>query len=72
MKVRSIRIPEEIDKWIQVAGKPVWDGWVKNMQGKGYKVAPQILEETVKLGEGIEATFHDAGHVLGASMVKVR
>ncbi len=28
--------------------------------------------ETVTLGDGIEATFHDAGHVLGSSMIKVR
>ena len=29
-------------------------------------------EEPTPLGEGIEATFHDAGHVLGSSMVKVK
>jgi metallo-beta-lactamase family protein len=29
-------------------------------------------EETTPLGDGIEATFHDAGHVLGSSMVKVK
>ncbi len=28
--------------------------------------------ETVKIGDGIEATFYDAGHVLGSSMVKLR
>ncbi len=28
--------------------------------------------ETVKIGEGIEATFYDAGHVLGSSMVKLK
>ncbi|MBI4180613.1 MAG: MBL fold metallo-hydrolase [Chloroflexi bacterium] len=28
--------------------------------------------ETVKIGEGIEATFYDAGHVLGSSIIKVR
>jgi metallo-beta-lactamase family protein len=27
--------------------------------------------ETVKIGEGIEATFYDAGHVLGSSMIKL-
>lgn len=29
-------------------------------------------EETIKLSDGVEATFHDAGHVLGSSMVKVK
>ena len=28
--------------------------------------------QTVTVGEGIEATFHDAGHVLGSAMIKVR
>ncbi len=28
--------------------------------------------ETVKLGPGIEASFHDAGHVLGSSMVRIK
>ncbi len=27
--------------------------------------------EPVSIGEGIEATFHDAGHVLGSSMIKL-
>ena len=34
--------------------------------------SPVGYEETIKLGEGVEATFHDAGHVLGSSMVKVQ
>jgi metallo-beta-lactamase family protein len=29
-------------------------------------------EETIPLGEGIEASFHDAGHVLGAGMIRLR
>jgi len=29
-------------------------------------------EKTVEIGKGIEATFYDAGHVLGSSMIKVR
>ncbi len=29
-------------------------------------------EEPVLIGKGIEATFHDAGHILGSSMIKVR
>jgi len=28
--------------------------------------------ETVKIGKGVEASFHDAGHILGSSMVRVR
>jgi len=36
------------------------------------RFSPVGYEETTKLGEGVEATFHDAGHVLGSSMVKVK
>ena len=32
---------------------------------------PVSYEEIVPLGEGIKATFHDAGHVLGSSMIKI-
>jgi metallo-beta-lactamase family protein len=36
------------------------------------RFSPVGYEETTKLGEGVEASFHDAGHVLGSSMVKVK
>jgi len=32
---------------------------------------PVDYKEVVQLGEGIQATFHDAGHVLGSSMIKI-
>jgi metallo-beta-lactamase family protein len=33
---------------------------------------PVEYNQTVSIGEGIEATFYDAGHVLGSSMIKLR
>ncbi len=33
---------------------------------------PVEYKQVVKLGDGLEATFHDAGHVLGSSMITVR
>ncbi len=33
--------------------------------------SPVDYEEVIPLSEGIKATFHDAGHVLGSSMIKV-
>ena len=32
---------------------------------------PVNYQEVVTLGEGVKATFHDAGHVLGSSMIKI-
>jgi metallo-beta-lactamase family protein len=29
-------------------------------------------ENTIEIGNGIEATFYDAGHILGSSMIKIR
>ncbi|MFA5308185.1 MAG: MBL fold metallo-hydrolase [Dehalococcoidales bacterium] len=34
--------------------------------------APVEYDRTIDIGEGIEATFFDAGHVLGSSMIKLR
>ncbi len=33
--------------------------------------SPVDYREVVPVGEGIQATFHDAGHVLGSSMIKI-
>lgn len=34
--------------------------------------SPVSYGETIAIGEGVEATFHEAGHVLGASMIRLR
>jgi metallo-beta-lactamase family protein len=34
--------------------------------------SPVKYRQSVPLGEGIEASFHDAGHVLGSSMVRLK
>lgn len=34
--------------------------------------SPVRYGETVNLGDGIEASFHDAGHVLGSSMLRLK
>ncbi len=33
--------------------------------------SPVAYQEPVRLGDGVEATFHDAGHVLGSASIKV-
>jgi metallo-beta-lactamase family protein len=33
--------------------------------------APVKYKKPVKIADGIEATFHEAGHILGASMIKI-
>ncbi len=34
--------------------------------------SPVKYQKTVKIAEGIEVTFHEAGHILGASMIKIK
>ena len=40
---------EEVDKWVKIAGKPVWDIWVKKMEKRGHKNAQKIMDEAIRL-----------------------
>jgi TRAP-type transport system periplasmic protein len=40
---------EEKQKWIDSAGKPVWDAWIKSVQGQGFTNAQQTLDNIVAL-----------------------
>jgi metallo-beta-lactamase family protein len=45
---------------------------VKDAVASFTQFSPVGYAKPVELGEGIEATFHEAGHVLGSSMIKVK
>ncbi|MDP2952610.1 MAG: MBL fold metallo-hydrolase, partial [Chloroflexota bacterium] len=36
------------------------------------RLRPTRYGKAIEIGKGVEATFHDAGHVLGSSMIEVR
>ena len=40
--------PGELDKWKEVAGKPVWDAWVKEMNKKGLP-GQKVLDTAMNL-----------------------
>jgi TRAP-type C4-dicarboxylate transport system substrate-binding protein len=40
---------EEINRWVEKAGKPLWDKWVKDMEAAGQKNARQIQSEAIRL-----------------------
>jgi TRAP-type C4-dicarboxylate transport system substrate-binding protein len=40
---------EEVDRWIKIAGKPLWDEWVLKMEKRGHTNARKIQEEAVRL-----------------------
>jgi TRAP-type C4-dicarboxylate transport system substrate-binding protein len=39
----------EIEKWREVAGKPLWESWVKEQEGKGSKDARNILNDVLQM-----------------------
>jgi TRAP-type C4-dicarboxylate transport system substrate-binding protein len=43
--------PEEFARWKKVAGEPLWEEWIKKMEGKGHKEAREILNTALELGK---------------------
>ena len=41
--------PEELARWSKVAGEPIWNEWVKKMEGKGHKEARDVLNSAVEM-----------------------
>jgi hypothetical protein len=41
--------PAEIARWNRIAGQPIWDEWVKKMEGKGHANAREILNVALDL-----------------------
>ena len=39
----------EVEKWREIAGKPLWETWVKAQEGKGFSDARDILNTTLQL-----------------------
>ena len=40
---------DEVARWNKAAGEPLWEDWVKKMEGKGHKEAREILNTTLQL-----------------------
>ena len=40
---------DELKKWEEKGGKPVWKNWVKRMKGKGHSKAQEILNSTLDM-----------------------
>ena len=41
---------EELKRWANVIGKPIWDEWVAEMESKGLP-GQAVLDETLRLAE---------------------
>ena len=42
---------EERQRWIDIAGKPIWDQWVKKMEAAGHSNAQEILDTALSLSK---------------------
>ncbi len=49
--------PAEMQKWIAVAARPLWDKWVKDRSAKGHPEAQQILNRTLELIETYKPAY---------------
>jgi TRAP-type transport system periplasmic protein len=50
METVDYTVPQaELQKWITVASRPLWDKWVKDRVAKGHPEAQQILNRTLEL-----------------------
>ncbi len=50
MDIQLYTLPEEEhDRWVDVAGKPIWEQWVKKMEGEGRPEARKILDATLEM-----------------------
>ena len=48
--------PAEVARWQKIAGEPLWEEWVKKMEGKGHKDAREILNTTLEMLKKLAAT----------------
>ena len=49
--VKYTLAPEEEAKWVKLS-EPIWEDWVKKMEGKGFKEAREILNTVIALSKG--------------------
>ncbi|MBN1189804.1 MAG: TRAP transporter substrate-binding protein [Dehalococcoidales bacterium] len=48
--IREYTVPsDEVQRWIEKGGKPVWDEWVRTQEAAGLTRARQILDDTMAL-----------------------
>jgi TRAP-type C4-dicarboxylate transport system substrate-binding protein len=42
---------DEVARWKKIAGEPLWEEWVKKMEGKGHKEAREILNTALEMAK---------------------
>lgn len=74
LDLMAVALPDNMAHIMREASEdghaPLFDE--KDLAGMLALVRPLAYNETVDLGSGIQAALHDAGHVLGSSIVEIR
>gem|GEM_PF-283761 len=47
---------EELDRWVDMAGQPIWDEWVTEMEADGFDEAQEVLDRVLELIDEVPAT----------------
>ena len=50
--------PAEVARWNKAAGEPLWEEWVKKMEGKGHKDARDILNIGARICQELMRSRH--------------
>lgn len=49
IKMEIIELPKaEYERWLDVSGKPMWQSWVSDLQGKGHTKAKEVLDKAIE------------------------
>ncbi|MGE0035843.1 MAG: hypothetical protein AB7S93_09430 [Xanthobacteraceae bacterium] len=49
-EINRYQVPaDEVARWRKIAGEPIWNEWVKKLEGKGQKDARPILDSALEL-----------------------
>ena len=50
IQISEYTLPQsELDRWTQIAGKPLWDQWIADMKAKGMPEAEEIFNTTLDM-----------------------
>ena len=58
--------PDEVARWSKVAGEPIWNEWVKKMEGKGHKDAREILNSALECSRTRRGARHSGARAAGS------
>jgi len=57
LEIQEYVLPQdELDRWVEIAGQPIWDEWVAEMEGEGCDEAQESLDRVLELIDEVPAT----------------